>query len=271
VDIRVIKPGPGELFQPIPVPDGPADPATNLLTRARAFVSVSAAHRASLVAMQEWKARGPAAALAASLGVPLVDAVMMEVLTAREALASLPTTEIADTPRDDVSVSVSLQPWAIFHDFEDRGRYWAVSDGMHRFGLPELRAGCGGRDLRDLPEELKEILFGVAFRLWSDLLMRAQATPGAVGLTGMPGTLQIPVEMDIHRKDLDRARGAPNRGGAWTTIGLRLDQGPARGRTWLTICPPSGGDMDWDRFEASRAFPGIRRRFMVGELPPGSV
>ena len=41
------------------------------LARARAFVRFSATQRASLIGMQEWKARGPAAALAAELGAPV--------------------------------------------------------------------------------------------------------------------------------------------------------------------------------------------------------
>ena len=43
------------------------------LARARAFVRFSATQRASLIGMQEWKARGPAAALAAELGAPVLD------------------------------------------------------------------------------------------------------------------------------------------------------------------------------------------------------
>lgn len=66
---------------------------------------------------------------------------------------------------------------------------WAASDGMRRFGLPELRAGGAERDLR---EELKEILFGAAFRLWSDLIGRAQATPGAGRSIARPGTTSSP-------------------------------------------------------------------------------
>ena len=42
------------------------------LARARAFVRFSATQRASLIGMQEWKARGPAAALAVGLGAPVL-------------------------------------------------------------------------------------------------------------------------------------------------------------------------------------------------------
>jgi hypothetical protein len=59
------------------------------LTGARAFAQVTATSAASLIAVHEWKALGPAAALAASLGVPVVDAQAMKVLSAPDALIPL--------------------------------------------------------------------------------------------------------------------------------------------------------------------------------------
>ena len=59
------------------------------LARARAFVRFSATQRASLIGMQEWKARGPAAALAAEFGAPVLDPQALQVLTAEDALADL--------------------------------------------------------------------------------------------------------------------------------------------------------------------------------------
>ena len=160
---------------------------------------------------------------------------------------------------------------------------------MWPFGLPEFRMGGRGRDL---PDELREILLGVTFRVWSHLVKEAQATPDATGLVRMPRYVRIPVEMDIHRKDLDQARGTPNRGGASTTIGLRFDSA-TQGRSWLTVCPPSWRDGGWDDFianvchamfgfekptwyylphigalmEAWRSLPETRRRFNDGDLP----
>jgi hypothetical protein len=64
------------------------------LARARAFVQFRATQRTSLIGMQEWKARGPAAALAAGLGAPVLDPRTPQVLTAEEALAALPDTAL---------------------------------------------------------------------------------------------------------------------------------------------------------------------------------
>jgi len=152
----------------------------------------------------------------------------------------------------------------------------------------------------DLREELTTLLNAVAFRIWSDLLARAQQTPNAAGLLDLPRFLRVPAEMDIHRRDLDRANGVPNRGGTGTIIGLRFD--PAQSENpgdWLTVCPPASWDMSWEDFiadtchaifgfekprwhyipefgalldamvKATQTLPEARSRFLHGGLPPG--
>jgi hypothetical protein len=111
----------------------------------------------------------------------------------------------------------------------------------------------------------------------------------------LPRSVPVPAELTIDRADLDRARGVPNRGGTWTTIGLRLHS-PAQGRPCLTVCPPAGWDLGLDDFidnachamfgfekpawfylphlgalmTALESIPEARRRFNDGELPPGA-
>jgi hypothetical protein len=65
------------------------------LARARAFVRFSATQRASLIGIQEWKARGPAAALAADLGAPAPRTLAAHItrFTALTALAALGLSE----------------------------------------------------------------------------------------------------------------------------------------------------------------------------------
>ena len=269
------------------------------LTRARAFVQFSATQRASLIAMQEWKARGPAAALAVGIGAPVLDSQALQVLTAEEALAALPDTAltIPASISDDVTVGLTFKPWVRVHDVDYLGVMAVMTDGMRRFGLPELRMGPASPDLR---EELTALLNGVAFRIWSGLLARAQETPNATGLLRTPRFLRVPAEMDIHRRDLDRANGVPNRGGTFAVIGLRFD--PAQGEDsegWLTVCPPADWDMSWEDFiadtchgmfgfekprwhyipefgalldavdRARRTLPEARSRFLRDDLPPG--
>lgn len=255
------------------------------------FVQVTVTSPASVIAVQEWKARGSAAALAASLGAPLIDVRALDVLTAPEALASLPDAKFFSRPDTDVAVGLSLQPWVRMHGFADQEKCWATSDGMWRFGLPEFRMGGYRPDLR---QEVEQILLGVVFRVWSRLVEEAQATPRGGALVRMPSSVQIPAEMQIHRRHLDQARGVPNRGGSWAEIGLRFDPSP-RGRNWLTVCPPSWSEDEVDYLadichvlfgfekpswyylphigallEAAESLPDARRRFNDGELPSGA-
>ena len=269
------------------------------LARARTFVQFSATQRASLIGVQEWKARGPAAALAAGLGAPVLDPRALQVLTAEEALAGVPDTALTmpASTSDDVTVCLAFKPLVRVDDVDHLGVIAVMTDGMRRFGLPELRMGPASPDLR---EELATLLNGVAFRLWSDLLARAQETPKAVGLLNLPRFLRVPAQMEIHRRDLDRANGVPNLGGMYATIGLEVDPAPNENPgDWLTVCPPADWDMSWEDFvadtchamfgfekphwhyipefgalldalaKATKSLPEARSRFLHGDLPAG--
>jgi hypothetical protein len=269
------------------------------LARARAFIRFSATQRTSLVGMQEWKARGPAGALAASLGAPVLDMQAGLVLTAEDALAALPSTALSTPPGSsgEVSIGLEFKPWVRVHDVGHPGVIAVMTDGMRRFGLPEFRLAPASPDLR---YELKMLLNGTAFRFWFLLLARAQQTPNAAGLLSLPPFLRVPAQMDIHRRDLDWASGARNRGGTGIVIGLRFDP-PQGGEpwNWLTVCPPADWDMGWEDFianachamfgfekprwhyipefgalldatsQAMQTLPEARSRFLSGDLPPG--
>jgi len=142
----------------------------------------------------------------------VLDPRALQVLTAEEALAGVPDTAltIRASINDDVTVGLAFKPWVRIHDVDYHGAIAVMTDGMRRFGLPALRIGPASPDLR---EELATLLNGVAFRIWSDLLARAQETPNGAGLLNLPRFLRVPAEIDIHRRDLDRANGVPHRGG----------------------------------------------------------
>jgi hypothetical protein len=269
------------------------------LSRARAFVQFNATQRASLIGLQEWKARGPAGALAASLGAPVLDMRASQVLTAEDALAALPDTALTIPAgiNADVTIGLEFKSWVRIHDVSDMGVMAVMTDGMRRFGLPEFRLGPASPDLR---EEVTMLLNGAAFRFWFFLLTRAQESPNAAGLVKLPRFLRVPAEMTLHRRDLDRASGVPHRGGGGTVIALRFD--PAQSGdpgNWLTVCPPADCDTDWEDFiadtchvmfgfekprwhympefgalleaasQAMRTLPEARSRFLSGDLPPG--
>ncbi len=269
------------------------------LARAQAFVQFSATQRASIVGVQEWKSRGPAGALAADLGAPVLDPQALQVLSAGEALAALPDTALTIPAgiSDDVTIGLNFKPWVRIADVSHLGVMAVMTGGMRRFGLPELRIGPASPDLR---EELAALLNGVAFRIWSYLLARAQETPNAVGLLNLPRVLRIPAEMEIHRRDLDRANGVPNQGGTFAIIGLDSDPWPGEDLgDWLTVCPPADWDTSWEDFvadtchamfgfekppwhyipefgalmdalaQAKQTLPEARSRFLDGDLPLG--
>jgi hypothetical protein len=269
------------------------------LARARALIQFSATHRASLIGLQEWKARGPAGALAASFGAPVLDPQTPQVLTAEDALAALPETALTTRAdlSDDVTIGLEFRSWVRICDIEYLGLIGVVTDGMRRFGLPEFRLSPASPTLR---KEVGMLLNGVAFRFWSYLLAQAQETPNATGLMSLPRLLRAPAQMEIHRRDLDRAAGVPNRGGTFAVVGLRFDsaQSGAPG-DWLTVCPPADWEMDWDDFiaetchgmfgfekppwhympefgalldavaQVAQTLPDARSRFLAGGLPPG--
>jgi hypothetical protein len=269
------------------------------IARAPAFVQFSATQRASLIALQEWQARGPAAAFAASLGAPVLDPRQVLVMTAEDALAALPDTAmtVPASVCDDVSIGIDFKPWVRIHHVEYLGMIAVMTEGMRRFGLPEFRVGADSPQLR---EELTSLLNGVAFRVWYDLLARAQDTPRAAGVMNLPRYLRVPAELDIHRRDLDSANGVPNRGGTRAVIGLSFDPAhPEDPTDWVTLGPPADWDMGWDDFiadtchalfgfekppwhylpefgalldavgEAADTLSQARARFLRGDLPPG--
>jgi hypothetical protein len=213
---------------------------------ASVFAVVSAAGPSSLMGVHEWKSRGPAAALAASLGAPLIDAISLETLDAREALASLPTASLSGPPGldPDIAFAFALGPWLRFPSFTVHDRHWVVTEGMWRFGLPEFAIGGGERDLR---EELQSVLLALAFKIFAGLAEHAQATAHAQELVKLPRSVPIPAELTIGRADLDRARGGPGQGGTCTTIALRLSS-PEPGRPCLIVGPPAGWDLGRDEF-----------------------
>jgi hypothetical protein len=45
---------------------------------------------------------------------------------------------LVDPRGDGLSVGFSIESWAGFNAFAHEGTYWAISQGMRRFGLPEF-------------------------------------------------------------------------------------------------------------------------------------
>jgi len=207
------------------------------LRTAPAFAVIKAAHPASLVAVQEWRARATAIALAAGLKADLFELSALRSLDVPTAMASLPEVVLVGDPVR-TQVTFDARPWITTQAFQHLGSYWVISDGMEYFGLPELRIG-GTR--RDLSAELTEIVHGLACHMLCCLAGDISEARGDAAVMTLPRAVPIPEVLEFHRKHLDSVRQVPNRGGAWTSVRFSLDEG-ASGEFWLTICPPA----DWD-------------------------
>ena len=83
--------------------------------------------------MQEMEgARGPAAALAAEFGAPVLDPQALQVLTAEDALAALPDTTptIPASISGDITIGLTFKSWVRVHDVGYQGMIAVMTDGM---------------------------------------------------------------------------------------------------------------------------------------------
>ena len=238
---------PPEAGQP-PEPEQPPEGEPGV-----AIARFTAASRPTLLALQEWKARGAAAAFAANLDAPVLDLWEQRTMTADEALRTLPDTKMTGcrAVRGDplVTIGVPFTSWVHVHGALSQGQAWMFTEGMRRFGLPEMRIGGASPKLR---EELTAILIGVAFKLYCYLIQREleDGSPGAAQLSP-PLVIRVPAEIDISRAEVDKACDVPNRGGGCTSVGLRFHARTGEDeRDWLTVWPPSDWTLSMEDFIA---------------------
>lgn len=119
---------------------------------------------------------------------------------------------------DDVTIGLTFNAWVRVDDVDYLGVMAVMTDGMRRFGLPELRMGPASPDLR---EELTALLNGAAFRIWSDLLARANDTPEG-RRPGAPAAFPERAGRDGHpppRPGASRIVAAPSPPSACVSIG----------------------------------------------------
>jgi hypothetical protein len=170
--------------------------------------------------VHEWITRAAAAALAAELGLPLIDAFARQGLTAAEALGTLP-----GAPRlAAVDGGFRLADWVEVREDEQ----CLTTHGLGRFGLPELR-------LDDVPSELHPwwavALTALGHRLLE--LLRRELRRGAAAF------VQVPELIGIRRADIGSAYGL-GLAEAGDPVPVRLSLDPSvtdRLETHLTVDP----------------------------------
>jgi hypothetical protein len=155
--------------------------------------------------VHEWATRAAAAALAATLGLPVVDAFCQRAFSAEAALASLP----GAPELTDVGGGFRLADWVTVHHDGPT----LATHGLGRFGLPELRVG-------DVPDGLHGLwllaLNGIGHRLLE--LLRCELRRG-----GETPFVQVPAELEIRRTDIGSAYGLDLDGGGALPVRLALD------------------------------------------------
>jgi hypothetical protein len=204
------------------------------MVTAAEFIEVTGLYRPGWPPVQQWAARAAAAALAADLGVPVLDAFVPRVLGPDKALAALP----------DGGLNTRLSDWVLALHSKGPLGLWFTSRGLGRFGLPELQA-------RNVPPHLAQPFTFAFTALASRLLdLWLHALAGA----GKAAFAQVPVVIDVAEADVARAyrpsprgrRQAASEPGAsgGGRVRVRLAFDPAvddRADSFLTVMAPD----DW--------------------------
>jgi hypothetical protein len=177
----------------------------NTACDATEFVAFAAMTQPRPGPVHEWVTRASSAAFAAELGLPIVDAFARRVLSADDALATLP-----GAPRlTDVDGGFRLADWVTVH----RAGQCLTTMGFGRFGLPELKVDY-------VPPELQPswtiALTGLGHRLLA--LLRCELRRGDAPF------VQVPAQIEISRTDVAAAYGLDLRDdGAGLPVRLSLD------------------------------------------------
>jgi hypothetical protein len=228
--------------------------------------------------VHEAVARACSAALAADLGVPLIDAFVPVLLAPEAAIAALP----------DATSKLRLSDWVLVLRSAEATGLWVTTKGMGRFGLPELQTF-------NVPPQLggswSTLLLGVCARLldaWLDALRERDSAP----------FVAIPSVFEVDEADVAEAHGIGRQHGGRVRVRLTFDPAPADAtESFLTLQPPddfgasAGEYFAWacaevfgdsvqevrymartDAMEraikdARSTLPAVRSRFLAGDLP----
>ena len=184
--------------------------------------------------VHEWITRAAAAAFAAELGVPVVDAYLRRASTAEAALASLPgAPELAG-----IGGGFRLADWLLVQYDDD----CLMTRGLGRFGLPELKVD-------QVPAELRApwvlALTGLGQRLL-ELLRRELRRGSSSG--GETAFIQVPAELVIGRAHIGLAYGCDLGDDPVLPVRLSLDPAVTDQRdSYLTLDAPDGAAADHRR------------------------
>ncbi|MFI0409977.1 hypothetical protein [Actinomadura sp. 3N508] len=182
------------------------------------ILAVSAAYRPGRPPAHEWSARTVAGAVAAALGAPVVDVFTPQILTLGHLERSLPGPDGA----------VRLTDWMLLPHTSGPDGFYFTTNGLARYGLPELQTE---HVPPDLVEAWGRLLNGLARRvldLWLDVLPAGE----------QPLVVDLPEIISVGLGDIAAAQGADEPLHREVAVRLRLDTEP---EPILTVLPAHGG------------------------------
>jgi hypothetical protein len=208
-----------------PAPDDMPASQARAAQDATELIAFAALLQPSPGPVHEWITRAAAAAFAAELGVPVVDAYLRRACTAEAALASLPgAPELAG-----IGGGFRLADWLLVQYDND----CLMTRGLGRFGLPELRVD-------QVPAELRAswvlALTGLGHCLLE--LLRRELRRSSGGETAF---IQVPAELMIGHADIGLAYGCDLGDDPVLPVRLSLDPAVTDQRdSYLTVDAPEG-------------------------------
>ena len=231
--------------------------------------------------LHEWAGRACAAVLAEQAGVPLVDAYTPRVMTADDALRTL--------PGDGEAARFRLADWMGVFSSPASAGLWMTTSGLGRFGLPELQ-------VRNVPPQLGKTWTHALTAVASCLIGAWQR---ALSNRAETAFAQLPAELEVGPTGVAPSHGGAPGPGRAAVVRLGYDPSPQdEAGSFLSVRPPddypaSAGEflsqvcaalfgpaeqevrylapsreMERAMRAARETLPVARTRFLAGDLPP---
>ena len=170
--------------------------------------------------VHEWMARALAVVIAERLDSDIVDVMNYQIIDVETANRTLP----------DARDRIRLADWVWIENSANSTGYWCTTNGLRRFGLPELQTLATPPHVVGLWGQTMTGLASRVLGAWSERL----ADDRHIAFVELPGLVEVT------RDDVAIAYGErPDGGGGSATVRLALDPGanPAQ-HSFLTIHPP---------------------------------
>jgi hypothetical protein len=169
--------------------------------------------------VHEWMARALAVVIAERLGSDIVDVMNYQIIDVETASRTLP----------DARDRIRLADWVWIENSANSTGYWCTTNGLRRFGLPELQTLATPPHVVGLWGQTMTGLASRVLGAWSERL----ADDRHIAFVELPGLVEVTSD------DVAIAYGERPGGGGSATVRLALDPGanPAQ-HSFLTIHPP---------------------------------